>query len=109
MRNYGDRLKGKWRGERELTVNDSTLRLLAIRQQRLLHALELRGHAAQEQIQMQTPQEQQWRSGDLAQPLITARAYTTWSSLNGQQPRQDHQRAEAVANLAQHLAEPQQS
>lgn len=109
LRNYGDRLKGKWRGERELTVNDSTLRLLAIRQQRLLHALELRGHAAQEQIQMQTPQEQQWRSGDLAQPLITARAYAAWSSLNGQQPRQDHQRAEAVVRLAQHLAEPQQS
>ncbi|NLD00355.1 MAG: DUF3482 domain-containing protein [Gammaproteobacteria bacterium] len=105
FRNYGDRLKGKWRGERELTVNDSTLRLLAIRQQRLLHALELRGHAAQEQIQMQTPQEQHWRTGDLAQQLITARAYSAWSSLNGKKPRQDHERTEAIEHLAASLAQ----
>ena len=52
FRNYGERLKGKFRGERELTVSDSTLRLLAIRQQHLLSALELRGHAAQARIQM---------------------------------------------------------
>ncbi len=105
FRNYGDRLKGKWRGERELTVNDSTLRLLAIRQQRLLHALELRGHAAQEQIQLQSPQEHAWRSGDLAQPLITARAYPAWSSLNGSKPRQDSERSEAIASLAASLAQ----
>ncbi len=105
FRNYGDRLKGKWRGERELTVNDSTLRLLAIRQQRLLHALELRGHAAQAQIQLQTPQEHAWRSGDLAQPLVTARAYPAWSSLNGSKPRQDSERSEAIASLAASLAQ----
>ena len=105
FRNYGDRLKGKWRGERELTVNDSTLRLLAIRQQRLLHALELRGHAAQEQIQLQSPQEHAWRSGDLAQPLITARAYPAWSSLNGNKPRQNSERSEAIASLAASLAQ----
>lgn len=105
FRNYGDRLKGKWRGERELTVNDSTLRLLAIRQQRLLHALELRGHAAQEQIQLQSPQEHAWRSGDLAQPLITARAYPAWSSLNGSKPRQNSERSEAIASLAASLAQ----
>ena len=105
FRNYGDRVKGKWRGERELTVNDSTLRLLAIRQQRLLHALELRGHAAQAQIQLQTPQEHAWRSGDLAQPLVTARAYPAWSSLNGSKPRQDSERSEAIASLAASLAQ----
>ncbi|HKM38150.1 MAG TPA: GTPase/DUF3482 domain-containing protein [Thiopseudomonas sp.] len=103
FRNYGDRLKGKWRGERELTVNDSTLRLLAIRQQRLLNALELRGHAAQERIQMQTPQEQHWRKGELAQPLITARAYSAWSSLNGRKPQQDTERTQAVESLASNL------
>ena len=103
FRNYGERLKGKWRGERELTVNDSTLRLLAIRQQRLLNALEVRGHAAQERIEMNTPLEQQWRSGDLAQPLITARAYPAWSTLNGQTARQDPARNQAVEQLAVHL------
>ena len=107
FRNYGERLKGKWRGERELTVNDSTLRLLAIRQQRLLDALELRGHAAQERIQMNTPTEQQWLKGELAQPLITARAYPAWSSLNGSKPRQEHERTRAIEHLAALLVEQQ--
>lgn len=106
-RNYGERLKGKWRGERELTVDDSTLRLLAIRQQRLLSALELRGHAAQERIQMNTPLEQQWRSGDLAAPLKTARAYPVWSSLNASKTVQNHERRQAVEQLASILSKQQ--
>ena len=109
LRNYGERLKGKWRGERELTVNDSTLRLLAIRQQRLLNALEQRGHAAQTRIQVNTPQAQQWRDGELAQPLKTARAYPAWSSLNANKPQQDLQRTEEVERLAASLAKQQPS
>lgn len=107
FRNYGERLKGKWRGERELTVNDSTLRLLAIRQQRLLNALEQRGHAAQARIQMDTPLEQQWREGELAQSLKTARAYPAWSSLNVNKPQQDLQRTEEVERLVGSLAKQQ--
>ncbi|WP_198341786.1 GTPase/DUF3482 domain-containing protein [Oceanisphaera avium] len=103
FRSYGERIKGKWRGERELTVNDATLRLLAIRQQRLLHALELRGHAAQERIQMDNPQEQHWRQGELAEPLITARAYPEWSGLNGRKPKADYERSQAIARLAASL------
>ncbi len=109
FRNYGERLKGKWRGERELTVNDSTLRLLAIRQQRLLNALEQRGHAAQARIQMDTPLEQQWREGELAQSLKTARAYPAWSSLNANKPQQDLQRTEEIERLAGSLAKQQPS
>ena len=109
FRNYGERLKGKWRGERELTVNDSTLRLLAIRQQRLLNALEQRGHAAQARIQMDTPLEQQWREGELAQSLKTARAYPAWSSLNANKPQQDLQRTEEIERLAASLAKQQPS
>lgn len=104
FRNYGERLKGKWYGKRELTVNDNTLRLLAIRQQRLINALELRGHAAQERIHMETPQEQQWREGELAQPLTNARAYPAWCSLNGSKPQQDHERTNAIESLAISLA-----
>ena len=107
FRNYGERLKGKWRGERELTVNDSTLRLLAIRQQRLLNALEQRGHAAQARIQLDTPLEQQWREGELAQSLKTARAYPAWSSLNANKPQQDLQRTEEIERLAGSLAKQQ--
>lgn len=104
FRSYGERIKGKWRGERELTVNDATLRLLAIRQQRLLNALELRGHAAQDRIQVDTPLEQQWRKGELAEPLITARAYPAWSSLNGRKPKLDHERTSEIESLAASLA-----
>ena len=113
FRNYGERLKGKWRGERELTVNDSTLRLLAIRQQRLLHALELRGHGAQEHIQLAVPQEQHWRNGELAPALISARAYPTWSSLNGAKPQPSSARMQALTELLTRLdqayAQPEQS
>ncbi len=38
-RSYGNRLMGKLKGQRELTVDDSVLRLLALRQRQLLQAL----------------------------------------------------------------------
>jgi hypothetical protein len=54
-RNYGDRLLGKLRGQRELTVDDNVLRLLALRQRQLVQALEARGHAAMNSIEVTTP------------------------------------------------------
>ena len=42
-RNYGARLLGKLKGKRELTVDDTVLRLLALRQQQLMVALDSRG------------------------------------------------------------------
>ncbi len=48
-RHYGNRLLGKLKGQRELTVDDAVLRLLALRQRQLLAALASRGHAATEQ------------------------------------------------------------
>ena len=47
---WGQRLIGKWRGESELTVDDSVIRVLALRQIALIHALAQRGHAAQTPI-----------------------------------------------------------
>ena len=82
LRNYGERLKGKFNGERELTVNDAVLRLLALRQQKLLSALDARGHAAMHAIELATPHEQQWRDGKLPEPLNKARAHPQWSTLN---------------------------
>src|SRR5690606_8379533 len=43
---WGQRILGRLRGWRELTVDDGILRLLALRQQLLMRALEQRGHAA---------------------------------------------------------------
>ncbi|SFI04331.1 small GTP-binding protein domain-containing protein [Pseudomonas guineae] len=82
LRSYGERLKGKLKGQRELSVDDAVLRLLALRQQRLLHALEARGHAAVDAITLLTPQDASWREGKLPDALHKARAHPEWSSLN---------------------------
>ncbi|QXH46459.1 GTPase/DUF3482 domain-containing protein [Pseudomonas xanthosomatis] len=81
-RNYGSRLLGKLKGKRELTVDDTVLRLLALRQQQLMVALEGRGHAAQDSIRLGALDEKAWREGKLPEALGKARAHPQWSTLN---------------------------
>ncbi|MEX6501970.1 DUF3482 domain-containing protein [Pseudomonas zhanjiangensis] len=104
LRRYGSRLKGKLKGERELSVDDAVLRLLALRQQQLLHALERRGHAAVERIQLATPQEPDWRQGGLPDALQRARAHPEWSSLNPGARLQQAERQEQIDALSGALA-----
>jgi hypothetical protein len=102
-RSYGSRLMGKIRGQRELTVDDSVLRLLALRQRQLLQALNARGHAAMDSIQVATPQDKTWREGKLPEALNKARAHPQWSSLNPQAKLSQAERQEQVEVLAQQL------
>ncbi|MET0846638.1 MAG: GTPase/DUF3482 domain-containing protein [Pseudomonas sp.] len=102
-RSYGSRLLGKIKGQRELTVDDSVLRLLALRQRQLLHALNARGHAAMDSIQVATPQDKTWREGKLPEALNKARAHPQWSSLNPQARLSQAQRQEQIEALAQQL------
>ncbi|MBA1188300.1 GTPase/DUF3482 domain-containing protein [Pseudomonas entomophila] len=102
-RNYGARLIGKFKGERELTVHDDVLRLLALRQQQLMVALDRRGHAAQGSVQLGTLDEQAWRKGKLPEPLLKARAHPRWSTLNPQGNSRLEERQEQVERLAQGL------
>ena len=81
-RNYGSRLMGKLKGQRELTVDDTVLRLLALRQQQLMVALDNRGHAAQDSIRLGELDEKAWREGKLPEALVKARAHPQWSTLN---------------------------
>ena len=81
-RNYGARLLGKLKGKRELTVDDTVLRLLALRQQQLMVALDSRGHAAQDSIRLGELDEKAWREGKLPEALVRARAHPQWSTLN---------------------------
>jgi small GTP-binding protein len=81
-RNYGDRLLGKLSGKRELSVDDHILRLLAMRQMSLLGALERRGHAARDKLQMDQQQSIDWCKDHLPDSLRKARAHPEWSSLN---------------------------
>ncbi|MFK3722674.1 GTPase/DUF3482 domain-containing protein [Pseudomonas monteilii] len=102
-RNYGSRLMGKLKGARELTVHDDVLRLLALRQQQLMVALDHRGHAAQGSVQLDALDEQTWRKGRLPEPLLKARAHPRWSTLNPQGNSRLEERQEQVERLAQGL------
>lgn len=99
-RGYGARLLGKLKGQRELTVDDAVLRLLALRQRQLLAALEARGHAAMDSIKLDTPQDKSWREGKLPDALHKARAYPQWSSLNPHSKLNQADRHEQVEALA---------
>ncbi|UCO98452.1 GTPase/DUF3482 domain-containing protein [Metapseudomonas lalkuanensis] len=97
---YGERLLGKIKGQRELTVDDAILRLLALRQRQLLQALDARGHAAFEAVRIDTPEEKQWREGKLPAVLGKARAHPEWSSLNPDAELEQAERQGQVAALA---------
>ncbi|SCW62791.1 MULTISPECIES: GTPase/DUF3482 domain-containing protein [unclassified Pseudomonas] len=102
-RSYGNRLMGKLKGQRELTVDDGVLRLLALRQRQLLQALNLRGHAAMDSIRIATPQDKSWREGKLPDALNKARAHPQWSSLNPQARLSQAERQELIEQLAEEL------
>ena len=101
-RNYGGRLLGKLKGQRELSVDDAVLRLLAVRQLHLLDALSQRGHAAQDKLQLATPHDPAWRRDKLPAALRKARAHPEWSSLN---PGAHLEQAERQAQVTQLAAE----
>ena len=102
-RSYGSRLLGKLKGQRELTVDDNVLRLLALRQRQLLEALNVRGHAAMDSIKVATPQDKSWREGKLPEALSKARAHPQWSSLNPQARLSQAERQEQLEALALEL------
>ncbi|MFB4369585.1 MULTISPECIES: GTPase/DUF3482 domain-containing protein [unclassified Pseudomonas] len=103
LRNYGSRLKGKLQGQRELTVDDAVLRLLALRQEHLLAALDQRGHAAVEAVRLGALQDSQWREGKLPGALRVARARPEWSSLNPGARVDQVERQEQVERLAREI------
>ena len=103
VRNYGARLLGKLKGQRELSVDDSILRLLGLRQLQLLSALQRRGHAAQQPLQVQV-EPAHWQQGKLPAALQQARAHPQWCSLdtpfNPAQPRRQAALQQLQAELS---------
>lgn len=104
LSSYGQRLRDRITGHRELTVDDAILRLLALRQQQLLTALDQRGHAARQRLQLSSPEQQQWREGKLPEPVDRARAHPEWSRLNGRLET-DSERQKVVQALGRQLLE----
>tara|TARA_R110002072_G_scaffold213_8_gene1514 strand:+ start:17964 stop:19337 length:1374 start_codon:yes stop_codon:yes gene_type:complete len=105
-RSYGNRLLGKLKGKRELTVDDNVLRLLALRQTLLLQALDCRGHAATDSVEVEMPAEKTWREGKLPEPLQKARAHPQWSTLNSKATPSQPLRQQQIEALAQVIAQP---
>lgn len=99
VQHYGDRVLDKLRGQRELSVDDLILRVLAVRQLYLLDALEARGHAAIAPIAAPNENGAHWRDRELPEILEKARAHPHWSRLFGG-ARVDDSRQEAVEALA---------
>ncbi|HCJ30413.1 MAG TPA: DUF3482 domain-containing protein, partial [Pseudomonas sp.] len=100
---YGNRLLGKLKGQRELTVDDAVLRLLALRQRQLLAALAARGHAAVDAIRLDTPDDKTWREGKLPEALHRCRAHPQWSSLSPDARLQGAERQAALDVLQAEL------
>src|SRR5690606_15916300 len=102
-RHYGNRLLGKLKGQRELTVDDAVLRLLALRQRQLLATLSARGHAAMDAVRLETPDDKAWREGKLPESLHRCRAHPEWSALNPAARLQDGERQATLEALQAEL------
>lgn len=91
---WGQRLLAKWKGESELSADDSVLRVLALRQIALINALAKRGHAAQEPIAIARHHSNlekdnaldsmalNWRTDAMPDVLLQARAFPEWSAMH---------------------------
>jgi len=92
-RSYGGRLMGKFKGHRELTVDDAVLRLLALRQRQLLHALQARGHGALGAIQLAASEPHAQSQASPTRSAIQASAQTAAIQKTTQTPVTQNARA----------------
>ncbi|ARP79487.1 GTPase SAR1 [Bordetella genomosp. 8] len=99
---FGKRLGGRLRGERELSVDDAVLRLLAVRQRGLLRALERRGHAARDPVRLAGTEQDPWRDEALPDEIKEARSRPEWCGI-AKGFQDSARRAAAVGALAQRL------
>ncbi len=78
---WGERVLGQVRGFRELTVDQSILQLLALRQMQLLNGLEHRGHAALAPLRLEQAPHLSLENPALTKSIALARAHPDWSSI----------------------------
>jgi hypothetical protein len=103
---HGKRVVDTLRGYTALRVQDDTLRLLALRQLRLVHALLRRGHASPDKIRIEAQAregEKTWTSGRLPKGLSRAKSHPEWSRLGAKDPSKigsDTRRADTESELA---------
>ncbi len=99
---FGERVLGRLRGWRELTVDDAVLRLLALRFLLLTATLERRGHAATEPIQLNAEDTTDLRKDPLPDELKQARSEADWNPLSRRFEESDR-RTSALERIAHQL------
>ncbi len=100
----GKRLYGRLQGYHEITVEDSILRLLAIRAHQLIRALELRGHADMSPVKIPpAAAQEELKEQPLPEQLQDARGYPEWSRM-GEGFSPGSRRDVAVSELGKALA-----
>lgn len=100
---WGDRVLGKMRGFRELTVDQSILQILALRQIQLLNRLEHRGHAALTPLRLEHAPHLSLENPTLTKIMTLARAHPDWSSI-GDDFNDSPARQRAIEMLARGLS-----
>lgn len=100
---WGDRVLGKMRGFRELTVDQSILQMLALRQIQLLNRLEHRGHAALTPLRLEQAPHLSLDNPTLTKIMTLARAHPDWSSI-GDDFNDSPARQRAIETLARGLS-----
>ena len=100
---WGDRVLGKMRGFRELTVDQSILQMLALRQIQLLNRLEHRGHAALTPLRLEQAPHLSLDNPTLTKMMTLARAHPDWSSI-GDDFNDSPARQRAIETLARGLS-----
>ena len=100
---WGDRVLGKMRGFRELTVDQSILQMLALRQIQLLNRLEHRGHAALTPLRLEQAPHLSLDNPTLTKMMTLARAHPDWSSI-GDDFNDSPARQRAIESLARGLS-----
>lgn len=101
---YGRRLRDKFQGVREISVEDAVLELLATRLQYLVQHLDTRAHANEAKAQIDSTSDMQ---ESLRALLSRARAHPQWSSLTQRAPQlkpsEHEQRTDLVNTLSDKL------
>ncbi len=100
---WGDRVLGKMRGFRELTVDQSILQIMALRQIQLLNRLEHRGHAALTPLRLEHAPHLSLENPTLTKIMTLARAHPDWSSI-GDDFNDSPARQRAIEMLARGLS-----
>lgn len=103
-KHYGARIKNKLLGYSKMTIDSTVICFLSLRLLALKQSLSLRGHANEAPISLAKLDENIWQKGKLPKALQIARVHPNWSTLNHHKvKRQDQQRQEVLANVAEEL------